>query len=113
MEGARIPFRMIPQGRLLDPPPDGTYVLIAFSTTVDGVFGRRPNAFPWIAYGVRFFAGERMDLCFGTRPIQVLEDVMVREIKEVLIIGTEEMNLARLRELAEMLAVKNIELIDV
>ena len=104
---------MIPQGRPSSPPSDGIYVFITFSTTVDGVFGRHPNAFPWMAYGVRFSEGKPIDLCFGSRPIQVLEDVMVRQVKEVLIIETEEMNLARRRELAEMLAVKNIELIDV
>lgn len=109
MDCIRIPFSVIPPEPLSSPLPDGDYTLVRFRSLNEDNFGSHPNPFPWLGVVVRFSGGTWTELCRGSNLADLLGQ---RGIKEVLVIDSE-MSINRRRELAEMLAVKNIELIDV
>ena len=109
MDGIRIPFSVIPVKPLSAPLPDGDYAFVRFRALNEDILGSYPNPFPWLGVVVRFSEGRYVELCRGSN----LPDILGQNnVKEVLIIDSE-MLLSRRRELAEILAVKNIELIDV
>lgn len=111
MEGLRILSRTIPLEPLSAPLPDGDYALICFrgKWTKDDRFGMTiPNPFPWWVSVVRFSGG----LCDDRHSGSNIPDILSRDgesIKEVLII---EMSTECRRQLDQILAEKNIELID-
>lgn len=113
MNGTRILARVIPLDPLSAPLPDGDYALICFKGlySTNNRFGfTLTNPFPWWVSVVHFSDGLCDDRYSGSN----VADILARgSLDEVLIIDNGMMTLSRRRELAEMLAVKNIELIDV
>lgn len=108
MNGIRILAREIPLEPLSAPLPDGYYALVCFRGNSQVVSGFQViNPFPWWASVVHFSGGLCDDRYSGSNVAEVLSR---DNLKEVLVI---EMSLAHRRELDEMLALKNIELIDV